>query len=207
MRLIDLFEGNRPSAISSLEKYLGDPSVYVTFVDVEKIGINPQTLYRETPIGIYAYPVDHAVEAMKERKVKFAGHRDYIGVLRSVGEMLDLSTYSWDDLDADIERLTALWRLIDSDKEKALVMLRRREDTAAQTIWLMTRQIASFKKVRQGRNRVVAWNGIFRAIGYSGVVDHGDGIIHDWEPHQAVFFSKQGCRTLEFLINDHLRRD
>jgi hypothetical protein len=46
------------------------------------------------------------------------------------------------------------------------------------------------------------WSKLFRALGYSGVVDPTDrGIIHENEPTQAVFFSKENLRVLEVVDN------
>jgi len=37
--------------------------------------------------------------------------------------------------------------------------------------------------------RTTGWAQIFKALGYNGVIDGGQGIIYPAEPHQAVFFS------------------
>lgn len=39
-----------------LEKYKNDPDVYISFTEIDKIGINPKSKYN-TPIGIYCYPL------------------------------------------------------------------------------------------------------------------------------------------------------
>ena len=39
-----------------VEKYKDDPDVYISFTEIDKIGINPQSQYN-TPVGIYTYPL------------------------------------------------------------------------------------------------------------------------------------------------------
>ena len=48
----------------------------------------------------------------------------------------------------------------------------------------------------------VQWSKILRSLGYSGVADFdGKGLIHDNEPTQAVFFSKDALKVLEVIGN------
>ena len=44
-----------------VEKYKNDPDVYISFTEIDKIGINPQSKYN-TPVGIYTYPLKEFVE-------------------------------------------------------------------------------------------------------------------------------------------------
>jgi len=39
-----------------LAQYVNDPDVYISFTDVNKIGINPKSQFK-TPLGIYTYPI------------------------------------------------------------------------------------------------------------------------------------------------------
>jgi hypothetical protein len=53
-----VLERNRPdlyiSVLDQLEPYSKDPSYFVSFTAIEKIGINPSNAF-STPIGVYAY--------------------------------------------------------------------------------------------------------------------------------------------------------
>lgn len=68
-----------------LRKYAGDESVFVSFSDVNKLGLNPSSDY-DTPIGIYAYPVDYVIERsltnQRSFNVPFASDRKFIIVFR-----------------------------------------------------------------------------------------------------------------------------
>jgi hypothetical protein len=257
------------SAILELEKYANDPEVYVSFVsDVgvnshadagtkqsefkgdaakkqshnvrgSKIGINPRSDW-DTPIGIYAYPIDYALD--KNLNVPFAGNKPYIYVFRSVGTMLNAETYSVSDLDADCKKIIELCKkmvpegnfyngvggvnsikdIIREAKDTALV------ETPAGIIWNVTRKIAidiaNIKKLlandinRKNSLKLkqpssvppkisnfkapVIWNKLFRDLGYAGAVNYKDeGIIHDNEPTQAVFFSIKSIKPITTVHN------
>ena len=44
------------SAWDYVDKYKNDPDVYISFTTIDKIGINPRSVYN-TPNGIYCYPL------------------------------------------------------------------------------------------------------------------------------------------------------
>ena len=47
--------------------------------------------------------------------------------------------------------------------------------------------------------RVSDWSRIFRRLGYEGVIDDGESIIHTSEPFQGVFFSAQGLNLVDII--------
>ena len=49
---------------TQLKKYVDDPSIFISFTEIDKIGINPQSNYN-TPLGIYTYPLQAAWENYK----------------------------------------------------------------------------------------------------------------------------------------------
>lgn len=52
-----------------LEQYKNDPDVYISFTDIDKIGINPRSKYN-TPVGIYCYPLKEFIETYTEVSFK-----------------------------------------------------------------------------------------------------------------------------------------
>lgn len=50
-----------------------DPTYFVTFTEIPKVGINPQSKY-QTPIGIYTYPiVPQIIMGHSKKELPFAG--------------------------------------------------------------------------------------------------------------------------------------
>ena len=75
----------RQSAYDILKEYKDDPNIYISFTDIDKLGINPQSGYN-TPLGIYTYPLkeiwksfNHSTETIH---VPFKGNADYIWIVK-----------------------------------------------------------------------------------------------------------------------------
>ena len=83
-----------------VDKYQYDPDVYISFTEIDKIGLNPQSKYN-TPLGIYTYPLKEfaekyifgsmsAVDEYNKLHIKntvgsyapFAGNAKYINFIR-----------------------------------------------------------------------------------------------------------------------------
>ena len=198
--------------MATLARYLARPNMFVTFVNIEKLGIHPTSKFVDTPTGIYAYPLAEAYAAMEQKMVRFAGDRKFICLFEGQGEILDLQNYTHADYEDDMERLLVQWKLVSLDNEKfATNMLLNWDEkiggaaaSPGAAIWQIVEKIAGRAEKLYQRKSMVISNSIWRRLGYSGVVDHGDRIIHSHEPEQAVFFSRDACRIIDFLINDHL---
>ncbi len=66
MKIINIIEARsnptlntKISTIDQLKQYKDDPTIYVSFTNVDKIGVNPNSKFH-TPIGIYTYPLQLA---------------------------------------------------------------------------------------------------------------------------------------------------
>ena len=76
------------STVDKLKKYWNENDIFVSFRDIDKIGINPQSKYH-TPNGIYAYPIKSTISQRSADEddwkidVPFAGDRGYIYVLKA----------------------------------------------------------------------------------------------------------------------------
>jgi len=103
------------SAYEALLPYKDDPDVYISFTDIDKIGINPRSKYN-TPLGIYTYPLREVWDTYKfdqtkspGQSVPFAGEAPFIWILRKkkgIGFIEDLyTTYTSKDYDMDIKKL------------------------------------------------------------------------------------------------------
>lgn len=122
------------SAISALERYEGRDDIFISFRDIEKLGINPGSTY-DTPIGIYAYPLSAVLGGRTaedfespesifaktmNHHVPFAGDKPFIHVFSvksREGIVWDMKAYSDADLDADIVKLRKLVETVDVKAE------------------------------------------------------------------------------------------
>jgi len=69
-------------------------------------------------------------------------------------------------------------------------------------LWNVTRTLARILKSNKNSKGPVIWNKIIRSLGYDGFTDKlGEGLIHENEPCQAVFFSTKPIKLLQILPN------
>lgn len=267
------------SKMDALRKYAGQEDVFVTFTsDVgakshmgktdpytdfgtyrrkgelhnasgHKLGINPKSEY-ETPLGIYAYPIDYVLEL--DGKVPFAHKEPFLNVFRSAGNILNLSEVT----SKDVAEMTAKLRQHEVFKSLDVERAKRwsKVSSAGGQFWNITRIAAqllavkgseddlqyinysgkfgqhdesdeqdddddygydpqdddddqeddvheSLNEAASRRSTSVQWGKLMRDLGYTGAVDFGSGIVHENEPTQAVFFSKEGVRLIEVIDN------
>lgn len=115
----------RLSPAQTLLKYknAGD-DYFITFTDLPKVGINPQSPYG-TPIGIYCYPIKPFAARMKDdhsigqfsSKFPFASDRKYFFILRATKPMVIAQEYSEYRYKKDIEKLKNITQRHDLDFE------------------------------------------------------------------------------------------
>jgi hypothetical protein len=107
------------SAYEYLKPYADDNSVYISFTDIEKLGVNPKSKF-STPIGIYFYPLSvvwemYDIDHKKSlRGLPFAADRPHIWLVRSKdgdGFVEDMySDYGSNDYDKDERILEKIYR-------------------------------------------------------------------------------------------------
>lgn len=193
------------TAFDALSKYRGRKDVFVSFTDINKIGINPTNKFK-TPIGIYTYPIKAVFD--KSIILDFAGDRKYIQVVKPKGKFLkDVSKYSKSDFDADVKKLRQIYKNVDTIEDSIITGIQLAKDPSwGGKMWNITRWISTEDKNPDKHTThasTVRWNGIWRKLGYSGVGDMSNrGIIHPNEPMQAVFFSKKGFEHIETIMNN-----
>jgi hypothetical protein len=199
--LILLKEYSRMSLLDELLKYRYDPSIFITYTDVEKLGINPRPIDRSTPLGIYAYRLSRVWDGVIDRSLPFS-YRKYIVTFRASGNILNLSEYGEGQYDTDLITLMGQYGerpfFIDENSFHDFVIRNEGKDYKT-SIWQVTKALARRISIISHRPQDVVWNSIWRTMGYDGVYDPGYAIIHKLEPTQAVFFSKTPCRVVDLI--------
>ena len=195
--------------------------IFVSFTSVPKLGINPQSKYN-TPIGIYAYPIKYVYGETGDRgkmsNLPFAGDAPYVNIFKSTGNILTISSMKNDNtLMAYYEELRRVMSPFEKGEMRGGYMhyedfvdnFARNSETEAKVdtpgghFWYVTMKCAEVVSKKKGIAKPLAWNWLFRQLGIDGVVDEGEGIIHENEPTQAVFFSMDNVELLERVDNKY----
>jgi hypothetical protein len=117
------------STYEALKKYKNDPDIYISFTEIQKIGINPNSSY-DSPLGIYTYPLKEIWEFYKiqlKQKFKgvlpFAARQPHIWVLRNTSPnfLEDMYQYKNSQYEKDLETLSAIIkRIVEEDKKSVM---------------------------------------------------------------------------------------
>ncbi|MEY2973125.1 MAG: hypothetical protein RI886_902 [Pseudomonadota bacterium] len=202
-------------------------NLFVSFVAVPKLGINPRSKFN-TPLGIYAYPAGYVIIRADDDKemrdsLPYAGNQPYAAVFSAGGNIIDIRRMSANDEELYYNKLREFAKRlpkINSDiyipsgiaKDWLSILelcIKLAPDRAkfknlpGGRLWYVTYRFSNYYGPQYGQNPIVTWNKLFRAIGIDGVVDEGAGIIHEAEPTQAVFFSLAPLRVLGIVDNKY----
>jgi hypothetical protein len=187
----------------------GLKNLFVSFTQIEKLGINPGSTYK-TPLGIYAYPAEYVVDSSSGGKsmhasLPFAGEHPWVNIFKSRGNIVNLSSMNQPEAEKYYKVITS--NVISSEFLGELIRRSYDEanfpDSAGGEFWYVTLKIAEHIARRKSIPVSRAWNRLFRTIGIDGCVDEGVGIIHESEPTQAVFFSSSAVELVERVANKY----
>lgn len=196
------------SPYETLLQYQGKPNMFVSFTELDKLGINPRTTY-STPVGVYSYPLEYVLSRAKERggdiftSVPFAATAKYINVFQANrGNIVKMSSYH--NADNDMRKLKN-WHDGLKYKPKAFdeyVNQVKRYNNQAELIWKLVYVIVK-DYAPSGRKTAIKTNMIFhKVLGWDGAIDDkNQGIIHEYEPTQAVFFSTRPIKVMDRIAN------
>lgn len=216
MKIRDLTEARRnpnhpaqkkTSVVDQLMKYNGDDSIFISFTELEKIGINPRSTYA-TPNGIYCYKLNDYIEEIFDQgitmAIPYAYDVPYINVLKQTKPLLDIATYSKQDLENDIVKLSKVYGIEDDILLKSLSQVSYKTNYKYLN-FIMTKIISNVGLDDEfyGTHK----SSMLRKLGYYGLYDGGLGAIHSAEPKQAVFFTNDSYKLIERIKNKVDARD
>lgn len=119
----------RPSLFRDLEEYKDKDDYYISFTQIEKIGINPKSKY-DTPLGIYTYPLKEAWSKYKlglgvtiRERIPYAGSSPNVYLLKKKDGIKFVNSardYSEKDLENDLKKLKK--HVLDNQEQFRLVL-------------------------------------------------------------------------------------
>lgn len=237
MRILDLIEARKNpeqnpkipinkiiiKAVNSAPgEIAGTKNVFVSFTEVDKLGINPKSKY-DTPIGIYAYPAEYVQRVTgstrRMSELPFAGESEYANIFNASGNVINVATITAPEVRVYYKKVAELWAKTSGKDWKTSVDYIERYINNAGTksrfsdypggqLWYVTMVAAQeLFASAWGTKTPVAWNKLFRSIGIDGVIDYtadgGVGIIHTSEPTQAVFFTINNVKNVKRYDNNY----
>lgn len=131
------------------------PTYFISYTDINKIGINPSTEYK-TPIGIYTYPLVYMYEAVTQNAVPFASDRQYIQLVkRTTDKILQTKTYNKKTYEANVRKLEDLYN-------NNIEIVRKNSSAAAKRlsgyVKLQEDKLEDFSHIKQIAHKLAANN-------------------------------------------------
>ena len=159
-----------------------------------KLGINPQVgISEDTPKGIYFYPLDYAVDlARRGRKLPWGDNMPYIQLFQydRSGEMTKKTQVDPAQLKQALKQYCSdeiIQQAIDEPEY---------DGTPYWTIYDCLSRLG-----KSDETNVVRWNKVLRDLGFTSVVDDGDGWIAYNEPTQGVVLDPRIIKQHKTISN------
>lgn len=213
-------------ALNYIKKNLSKPinSRYgITMTSIPKVGINPSSRY-DTPIGIYFYPIEYYMETVNlGNRLPFVHDSKYINVLEftesskilliseieitkfnKIIDDLKLLHKEFPNLDEQLKEdyLDFIYDSIEGSHYNANV-----KSKIGGRLWYVFWRLSKFlsdnsESIFSTKTKSsVIWNWLLRKLGYSIVLDLGDGIIHENEPTQGFAVTKNAIKWIKTIEN------
>lgn len=176
-----------------------DKGYFIHFTNNQElsVGVNIKTEY-DTPLGIYCYPLD---SSFVSDRVPFMGDSKYITVFKPTNDnYIRTSKYSKGNFFSDVKKLEEeVYHGDNFEKEfiTECIQNARVDHPVSWLLYLIYNISGGFNNPNKARV-----TNLFKKLGYSGIFDDlGEGIIHENEATQAVFFSEGYLEVIDFLKN------
>lgn len=215
---------DRRSLVDKILEYKDHPdreNIGISFTSVPKFGINPQSDFN-TPIGIYAYPINYVISLINPVKkvfsVPFAGDRSYYFIFKvnTPSKLLNIQKATKNDFNIVLKILENYNKNNPSnifDINTALIKVKRffgskKSKLYGALIFGLTRFFSMHLNEKLNQPLTRTWGfALDKIFGYTGVIDNGDGVIHSEEPTQMFIMKKEYGTLLDLWNNDSSNRD
>jgi hypothetical protein len=187
--------------LKSAGKIVRMKNAFVSFTEIEKLGINPNSPYK-TPLGIYAYSLEYVMNEVGSNKpmrnLPFAGHSLFANLFSLKRNILIFDdtfdekqeSLIYEKIHNKFPKHEKIINEIISDANK-FAKIR----TPAGRLWYVVKELV------QGHPS--KWNKLFRRLGIDAVYDNGNGIIHMSEPDQLVVFNPREIKNIKRVYNKY----
>lgn len=166
---------------------------------INQIGLNMKQNY-DNPFGIYAYPIEH--------QSKFKASAPYAYIIKSRNK----PRWIWNIADMSVPEFKRCRQIIkdeifNGNEEEMITFQKETEELSDNksyggVLFYMIVRLSQKKKYNPNQKTNVFQTKVWRKmLGYSGLGDRGEGIIHPSEPYQAVWFNSSGFDIIDVVKN------
>ena len=207
-----------------LERYANDPTIFISYTTLPKLGINPSPTSSQTPGGVYAYPLSMVYDDIKNDITNVPFYKSsvkYIMVFKYLGKILSTDNFSELDFKKALTRLHGWFGKILHQPNVPFhtddynmgyespfnALLEYTKTLALKNLKIPPNNIKfsydSNEKIIPPIVRppgyVFTWNTLVKkATGYDAFIST-KGTIHGGEPIQAMFLSPEKLQVISMI--------
>lgn len=198
--------GEKYDFTKEIKKYVtkSHPVKYAfTMTDIPKVGLNPQTRFN-TPAGVYAFQLNLAYyKRLLENRLPYVSNAPYCNIMKlnfNAGKWLITSSKGLDlSTPEDVERVKQ--RVGPEIANKASLYGSHWNLGNDSKIFDLT-----YYATRTMPRPTVAWTNLLRELGYIGIYDPGNKVIHENEPMQLVCLDPKAYEWVETYETRSIRK-
>ena len=170
---------------------------YVRYVGEPKLGHNPMSRWN-TPFGLCSYPIDYVIE--NKLRVPYAGKMPYMVIFKPKDDVNVLEIGHSDPHSVLKHIQHGLDKVLGTGNDNTKV-----NDDSMKDVWYyMYRRVHDYGMANRlngvdSQSIGMLVRKILLASGYQGVNDPGEGIIHENEPTQAIFFNVKDLHRIDTI--------
>lgn len=199
-RVVENWNLNK-NAFEFLRQYKNDKSVYLNVSDKDRLNIDPRNRDLNFPIAIHGWNVYESWRHYKfyeKRTLDLPGIEDqswkYINIFRIKPDMniLDLGTmdtHEYKKLEKEVHKMFGQISYSTEIFKKTI------HKPGGIRIWRLTHRLAS----HHSKKTNVAWNKIWRDLGYEGLTDSAGIILN---PYKLLIFNSKYLKHMETFSKD-----
>lgn len=190
-----------------IRKYISKshPTRYAfTMTEIPKVGLNPKTSFN-TPAGVYAFQLNLAYyRKLIEARLPYVNDAPYCNIMK-----LNFNSGKW---------LITSSKGLDRATAEDVQAVRQK---VGEEVWKMASSYGShwslgndskiydltYWATKTKPHSTVAWANLLRELGYIGIYDPGNSVIHKNEPMQLVCLTPAAYEWVETYETRSIRRD
>jgi hypothetical protein len=182
-----------------------------TMTDVERVGIYIKTSYN-TPAGVYFYPLtENYCKKLIENTLPFASNRKFVGIVKlrnfdNQGKWLKFinkgeSSVSDDAVKKAIELMNSKASRKINFENEALHFSFNNDAKVFDAGYLFSQNNAE-DKIKS----TTSWASFLRKLGYIGIYDSGNAVVHSGEPTQIVCLVPEAYEIVDIFEIQEIRK-
>lgn len=182
------------------------PAEYAfTMTNVEKVGINPETNFK-TPAGVYFYPLTKEYcQRLFDDKLPFGGERKYVGLVKLNNLNVDGKWLKFIDHGTDFVSDEALKLIFDRFPTETQKMMKSGKHKSFNNDSKVFDIGHFYANKSDDTKKTIKWSSFLRRLGFVGVYDSGNGIIHSHEKCQLVCLSPEAYNVVDIFETKDIR--